>query len=107
MSLTKLIDDLAEKSTGLRSAMQSSNVAAIEGALEAFAVSLQKVRSVGQWPAEPELRSKLATLMPDLEQSRALACLLADMTGQMHEMVAGRARDARQPLYARTGERMA
>ncbi len=107
MSLTKLIDDLTEKSTKLRSAMESSDVARIDAAGEAFWDSLEAVRAIGQWQATPELREKLAVLRPQLEESRALACLLADMTGQMHEMAASKARNSRPALYARTGERMA
>lgn len=107
MSLTNLIDDLSEKSEKLRSAMQGADVARIEDAVDGFCAAFEAVRAVGGWPQTPELREKLAALQPELEQLRALACLLADMTGQMRDMVVTKAHDARQPLYARSGERYA
>ncbi len=107
MSLTKLIDDLTENSQNLRTAMQGADVPVIEEAVDAFCVSLEAVRAVEHWPADPVLRAKFEALKPELEQSRALACLYADMTGQMHELAAARAPQARQPLYGRTGERFA
>jgi len=107
MSLTNLIDDLTEKSAKLRSAMESSDVARIDAAGEAFWDSIEAVKAVGEWPATPELREKLAALRPQLEESRALAFLLADMTGQMHELAASKARSVRPALYGRTGERFA
>ena len=105
MSPTKLIDDLAETTTRLHAAMQSSSAAAIDRATEAFYDALDAVRAVPSWPAEPALREKLVALRPQLDQARALACLFADMTGQMHELVVARSRNARQPLYGRTGDR--
>ncbi len=107
MSLTNLIDDLSDKSEKLRNAMQGADVARIEDAVDGFCEAFEAVRAVGEWPADPALRDRLAALRPELEQSRALACLLADMTGQMHDLAASRSRDARQPLYSRHGDRMA
>ncbi len=107
MSLTKLVDDLSENSVRLRSAMQSADVTLIEEAVDAFWGSVEDMKAIGQWPNEPNLREKLAALKPELEQARALACLLGDMTGQMHDLAVSRSRDARQPLYARNGERFA
>ena len=77
MSLTKLIDDLQENSANLRTAMQGADVAYIEDAVDAFCASLEAVRAVDTWPANPEMRAKFEALKPELEQSRALA-LLAD-----------------------------
>lgn len=107
MSLTNLIDDLAENSESLRAAMQSGDAARIEEATEAFRNALERVKAIGAAPAEPGLREKLAALQPQLEEARALSCLLADMTGQMHDLVAAKAMDVRQPLYSRAGERFA
>jgi hypothetical protein len=107
MSLTDLIDDLTENSANLRAAMQGADVVRIEEAVDAFCASLEAVRAVGQWPADSQIRAKFEALAPELEQSRALACLLADMTGQMHDLAVSRAPQARQPLYGRTGERFA
>ena len=107
MSLTKLIDDLSQNSINLRTAMQGADVALIEDSVDAFCASLEAVRAVDNWPADGEVRAKFEALKPELEQSRALACLLADMTGQMHDLAVARAPQARQPLYGRTGERFA
>jgi hypothetical protein len=105
MSLTNLIDNLAKSSENLRTAMQGADIPVIEDAVDAFCASFEAVRAIDTWPADPELRAKFAALQPELEQSRALACLLADMTGQMHELAASRAPQARQQLYGRSGER--
>ncbi len=107
MSLTNLIDDLSDKSEKLRAAMQGADVARIEDAVDGFCEAFEAVRAVGQWPADPALRERLAALRPELEQARGLACLLADMTGQMHDLAVSRSPDARQPLYSRSGDRMA
>jgi len=107
MGLTNLIDDLADNSEKLRVAMQGADVALIEDAVDGFCAAFEAVRAVEQWPADPALQARLEMLRPELEQSRALACLLADMTGQMHDLAASRSLDARQPLYSRSGDRMA
>ena len=100
-----LIDDLAEKTGKLRAAMHSSNVAAIENATEEFRNALVKVKAVGLWTADPALKQRIVDLLPELEESRMLACLLADMTGQLNEIAAARAGNARQNLYKRNGAR--
>jgi len=105
MSLTNLIDDLTKSSENLRAAMQGADIAYIEDAVDAFCASFEAVRAIDHWPADGDLRAKIGALQPELEQSRALACLLADMTGQMHELAASRAPQARQQLYGRTGDR--
>ncbi len=107
MSLTQLFDDLTENSANLRTAMQGADVARIEDAVDAFCASLEAVRAIDEWPADPALRAQFLALKPELEQSRALACLLADMTGQMHDLAVTRAPQASQQLYGRTGERFA
>ncbi len=107
MSLTKLIDDLTENSEKLRTAMMGADVTVIEEAVDAFCATLEAVRASDTSTADPELREKLGSLGAELEQSRALACLLSDMTGQMHDLIATRTLDVRQPLYARSGERYA
>lgn len=107
MSLTNLIDDLSDNSAHLLDAMRSGDAAAIEVAVATFRLAVEQVQAAAPWAAEPGLRDKLATLMPQLDESRALSCLLADMTGQMHDLVAARALDTRGPLTARPGDRFA
>jgi hypothetical protein len=107
MSLTTLIDDLTISSENLHSAMQSGNAESVETATDAFRSALDRVNAAGPWASEPQLRDKVGALMAQLEESRALSCLLADMTAQAHEMAAARAGDTRQPLYTRSGERFA
>ncbi|GEM_PF-1482183 len=107
MSLTDLIDDLSDNKTALLDAMRSGDAAAIEEAVATFRHAVEQVETAAPWAAGPGLREKLAALMPQLDEARALSCLLADMTGQMHDMAAARARDTRQPLTARAGDRFA
>ena len=107
MSLTKLIDDLSDNSNGLQLAMLSGNAETIEEAVVAFRDAVAELKAVGQWPEDPAVREKLVALMPQLDEYRALACLLADMTGQTHDMVAARALDVNHKLYGRVGDRFA
>lgn len=107
MTHLDLIDDLAEKSGLLRRAMQSSDVDRVGNAVEDFCGALQRIQAIGEWPQDPALKERLEALRPDLEQARQIACLLGDMTGQMHDIASGKARDARQPLYGRNGARYA
>jgi hypothetical protein len=103
MTPIELIHELSGNSAKLREAMQGSNLAAIEEATKEFQAALEKVQAVGKWTADPELREKLVELRPELDESRKIACLLADMTGQMHELISKRILDARQPVYKRSG----
>lgn len=105
MNPIELIHDLSDNSAKLRAAMQSSNMAAIEEATKEFQAALEKVQAVGHWTPDAELRQKLVELRPELDESRKIACLLADMTGQMHDLIAQRTIDARQPVYKRSGAR--
>jgi hypothetical protein len=107
MSLTDLIDDLSQNSANLQSAMLSGHAESIEYAITTFREAVDRLRAAGQWSDDPAFRAKLIALMPQLDDHRALACLLADMTGQMHEMAAARARDVRQTVYGRPGDRFA
>lgn len=107
MSQLDLIDDLAATTGKLRSAMHSSDVELIGNALEDFCAAMQRMQAVGDWQSDPALKERLEALRPELEQSRQLACLLSDMTGQMHQIASARAGDARQPLYGRSGARYA
>jgi hypothetical protein len=107
MDQGELIETLTQTTATLRIAMQGGNVSAIETAAETFCAALDAVKSIGGGRARPELREAVLALNAELEQARAMACLLADMTGQMHEMVAARSRDARQGTYSRQGLRTA
>ena len=107
MSLTNLIDDLSDNTSNLHIAMLSGNPESIEEAIETFREAVEQLKAMGQWSDDPAVRAKLIALMPQLDDHRALACLLADMTGQMHEMASARARDVRQMVNGRTGDRFA
>lgn len=100
MSLA-LIDDLSEATGRLRTAMQSSDLSAIEQAMAEFRQAVAAVQAIGAWRVAPELRERIDALRTELESSRMLACLLGDMTGQMHSAIAASAPDAPQPLYQR------
>jgi hypothetical protein len=102
-----LIEDIKDKAAMLRAAMQSGKAAAIEAAGEALRAAVDQAKTRHSWRAEPALRTVLAHLRAELDETRAFACLLADMTGQMHDLVVSRARDVRQPVYSRQGARTA
>jgi Spy/CpxP family protein refolding chaperone len=94
-----LIEDLSAASTQLRAAMQRADLPDIESSMERFRSSLAAVQAVGAWRANPEAKAKIKALAEELESSRALACLLGDMTGQMNSAMAARNLDAPQTLY--------
>jgi hypothetical protein len=107
MDQGELIETLHAKSASLHAAMMTGNLVAIEQATEDFRETVALAKSVRNWQKQPALRAAIVGLREQLEQSRAMACLLADMTGQMHDFVIARARDGRQPVYSRQGIRTA
>lgn len=100
MSLA-LIDDLAKAAAQLYQAMQASDLGAIEGATAGFREALGAVQAVGAWRSDPALKARVGDLVGTLEASRMLACLLGDMTGQMHAAIASRAPDIPPSTYQR------
>ncbi len=74
MSLTNLIDDLQENSANLRTAMQGADIAYIEDAVDAFCASLEAVRAVDTWPANPEMRARLRLLSPNSSNRAPWPC---------------------------------
>lgn len=96
-----LIDRLVATAAELRSAMEGGDPGRIETATAQFRAAIEAAQQVEAWRADPRLKERLKTLLPELEASRMLACLLSDMTGQAHLAAASRTRDARQPLYTR------
>ncbi len=96
-----LVDDLADATARLRKAMQESDLATIEAATMRFAASLEAIRGIDAWRADPAIKMRIRDLIGELESSRMMACLLADMTGQMHGALASRHLDVQQPLYQR------
>jgi hypothetical protein len=98
MSLA-LIEDLGAATTGLKRAMQGSDLSDIEKAMARFRTSLEAVQAVGAWRSDPALKARVGELMKELESSRMLACLLGDMSGQLHAAIAAQHPDAPQPLY--------
>ena len=96
-----LIDRLIATAATLRATMESGDSGKIEAATAQFRAAIEAVQQVDAWRADPRLKDRLKTLLPELEASRMLACLLSDMTGQAHLAAASRSRDARQPLYTR------
>ncbi len=95
-----LVDDLSTATVQLRAAMQKADLSDIEKAMANFRGSMEAIEAVGAWRSDPELKARVQDVMAQLESSRMLACLLGDMTGQMHAAYAARNMDAPQPLYA-------
>lgn len=98
MSLA-LIEEFGAAAADLKQAMQKADLTLIEQAMVQFRTSLDAVQAVDAWHSEPALKARVAALMKELESSRMLACLLSDMSGQMHAAVAAQHPDAPQLLY--------
>jgi hypothetical protein len=96
-----LIDRLARSASGLRTAMSSGDTAEIEKAMRAFRESMSLVEQIGAWRHDPILKQRIHSLLPELDSSRMLAALLADMTGQRAEALASAHPSAIQPTYGR------
>ena len=95
-----VIDALAEASTRLRGAMEASDAERIEAAIVDFREALARVQAIGAWRADPLLKQRVQSLLPRLESSRMLACLLGDLTGQrLAAMSAADAGAVPHPLY--------
>lgn len=105
MSQADLIDDLAAHSAQLDQALQSGNAETIEQATARFSAALSAIQAANGWAADSALNQHLRALQRELDDTRKLACLLADMTAQMHDLTAAGIRGARQPLYKRSGAR--
>ncbi len=99
MSLA-LVDDLSAATAHLRAAMQKADLSDIEKAMARFRGAIEAIEAVGAWRSNSDLRERVKTVIAELESSRMLACLLGDMTGQMHAAFAARNPDAPQPLYS-------
>jgi len=100
MSL-ELIDHLARTAADLRGAMKTADLEAIQVATDRFHTALQQVQAVGAWRSDSQLKARIGELIEELEGTRRLACVLADVSGQAHMAMAGRNPDAPQPLYQR------
>lgn len=97
-----VIDALAEASTRLRGAMEASDADRIEAAIADFREALARVQAIGAWRTDPLLKQRIQSLLPRLESSRMLACLLGDLTGQkLAAMSATNAGAVPHPLYQR------
>jgi len=100
MSLA-LIDHLAQAAADLRAAMKAADLDTIDAATERFRAALHDVQAVGAWRGDSQLKARIAELIEELEGSRRLAHLLADLSGRMHMAIAARNPDTPQPLYHR------
>lgn len=98
MSLA-VIEDLAQASGELRTAMQKADLGDIETAMLRFRTAIEAVQAVGSWRADPQIKARVKDLMGELDSSRTLACILGDMSGQMHASVASQNLDIPQPIY--------
>jgi 2-keto-3-deoxy-galactonokinase len=101
MTPLAVIDDLAAASTRLRGAMEESDVPELETAMEEFRQSLERVQAIGAWRVDPILKQRIQSLLPHLEASRMLACLLGDLTGQKLASISAATGEVPQPLYRR------
>ncbi|MCW2337702.1 hypothetical protein M2337_001935 [Sphingobium sp. B2D3A] len=98
-----IIENFAAATGSLRVAMQSADPQAIETAMDLFRISLDAIKSIETWERDPAIKARFSDLIEELDSSRMLACLLGDMTTQMHGAIADRDLDVPQPLYQRAG----
>ncbi|MBT2187065.1 hypothetical protein [Sphingobium nicotianae] len=101
MSLA-LIDDLSAAAAHLRAAMQKADLSDIETAMIRFRTAMDAVQPLGAWRSNAELKARVKTVIAELDSSRMLACLLADLAGLKHAAFAAQNVDAPQALYRPT-----
>ena len=99
MSLA-IVENFAAASGDLHVAMKAADVGMIETAISAFRTSLDAVQSVENWDATPELKARCSDIIGQLDNSRMLARLLGDITGQIHNARAANDMTLQQPLYS-------
>lgn len=98
------IDRLINAEQVLRGAMQDGETRAIEDALAAFMAALEAVRGLGAWHADPALKQKLQDLRAHMVSDQKLARLLADLSQQKLDLLAGTTPQAIAPTtYTRRG----
>ena len=96
------VKNLSSVTSRLRSAMEASDAARIEAAIEDMRQAIEQVKAIGAVRADPAIRKQLETLLPQLDSSRMLACLLGDLAGQKLATLSSANREIPQQLYGRT-----
>lgn len=82
--------------------MEASDAARIETAIDEMRQAIEQVKAIGAVRADPAIKKQLETLLPQLDSSRMLACLLGDMAGQKLAKLSSANGDIPHPLYSRT-----
>ena len=99
----KAVDKLVEAAAALRDGMESADAAAIETSIDAMRDAIKHVQAIGVWHSDPALRQRFADLLPELDSSRMLSCLLRDMTGQRLAALSRINDSVPQQIYRRIG----
>ncbi|WP_443970460.1 hypothetical protein [Sphingobium sp. CR28] len=82
--------------------MEASDAARIEAAIDEMRQAIDQVKEIGAVRADPAIRKQLETLLPQLDSSRMLACLLGDLAGQKLATLSSANGDIPHPLYSRS-----
>lgn len=82
--------------------MEASDAARIEVAIDEMRQAIDQVKEIGAVRADPAIRKQLETLLPQLDSSRMLACLLGDLAGQKLATLSSANGDIPHPLYGRS-----
>lgn len=82
--------------------MEAGDAARIETGIDEMRQAIEQVKAIGAVRADPAIKKLLETLLPQLDSSRMLACLLGDMAGQKLATLSSANGDIPHPLYSRT-----
>ncbi len=96
------VKNLSSVTARLRLAMEASDAARIEAAIDEMRQAVEQVKEIGAVRADPAIRKQLETLLPQLDSSRMLACLLGDLAGQKLATLSSANGDIPHPLYSRS-----
>ena len=81
--------------------MEAADALQIEAAVEDLRQAIERVKAIGAVRADAKVRKQLEALLPQLDSSRMLACLLSDLTGQKLASLSAANGDIPHPLYGR------
>jgi hypothetical protein len=96
------VENLSCVTAQLRAAMEAGDATLIEAGIEHLRQAIEQVKAIGAIRADPAIKKQLEKLLPQLDSSRMLACLLGDLAGQKLATLSSANGDIPHPLYSRT-----
>jgi hypothetical protein len=85
-----VLDSVYDAFAALRDALDGDDIARVDAATARVGRAVAEMRGVGAWRDEPEVRARLASLLPLMEAARIRTSVLADQTRQRIAMLAER-----------------